>query len=276
MTVCRYTQRSGALLVEVLIGLALSVLFAVAIVNMSLGTFTSVSQSRDHLVAINYAYEGLESIRTIARQNFDNLIDGTHGIVHTDDRYVLSGSSVSWEKYTMVIQIQPVYRDVNEALIMPTADTGAILAAGGWEDTQVKLATATVTWTSGTETRSIQVQSLYTKWFVYPLQSVSATGSLSGMEYDFNPIDGGLYPNWKALFWNADGGIDYMQVRVGDTYAELVSRNWIGPDGSTGSYYSVNGTGLDPASAGSGRWIQGKAWLTGTGTAAPILTILYE
>lgn len=276
MSACTYHTRRGGLLVEVVIGLALSVLFAVAVVQMTLGTFSSVNQSREQLVATNYAFEGLESVRTIARQNFDSLIDGTHGIENSNKRYVLSGSSITWDKYTLTVQIQPTYRDINGALIMPWADIDTIISEGGHEETQAKVATATVTWQSSGETKTVAAQSLLTKWYVYPLQSATATGYLIGNEYEFLPIDGGIAPKWKAIFWNAEGGISYMQVRASQSYIGLFSKDWVGSDGSTGSAYNVSGTGLHNNSAGSGRWIQAKALLTGTGTTAPIFTVLFE
>ena len=102
------------------------------------------------------------------------------------------------------------------------------------------------------------------------------TESYEVNEIEFNPINVGRFPLWKAIYWNLDAGVSHMQVRVGVNTTILNSNDWIGPTGTGGSLYNVWGSGLHRHSAGSGRLFQAKAWLTGTGTAAPILTILYE
>jgi hypothetical protein len=56
--------RSGALLVEVVVGLALGVVFGVAIITMGIGTFDSIDQSRDQTIAVHYAMEGVEAMKT--------------------------------------------------------------------------------------------------------------------------------------------------------------------------------------------------------------------
>ena len=173
------------MLVEVIIALGLGIIFAVSIVKMGIGTMSSVEQSRNRLVASHYATEGIEAARVISRQGFELLTDGNHGVSHDGENYYFSGAGDTYSKYTRTVLIDPAYRDENESIILDPADPESILAAGGDLDTQAKIVTSRITWGIGLQQRSIELQTVLSKWFVYPLQpfSVSTGTILFGTEW---------------------------------------------------------------------------------------------
>ena len=177
--------RSGALLVEVIIALSLGILFAVAIVKMGLGTFDSIRNSRDQLVATHYASDGIEAIRTIARQKFSLLEEGTHG-VNFGTSYSLSGTGNTLGKYWRSLTLSPVYRYGSGSAILNPADPDTILANGGWKDIQAFVVDSVVEWNEVLRTRQVSIQFVVTKWFTYPLQEVEVgTGGLyHGTQWD--------------------------------------------------------------------------------------------
>ncbi|MCL0056704.1 fibronectin type III domain-containing protein [Dehalococcoidia bacterium] len=57
-----------------------------------------------------------------------------------------------------------------------------------------------------------------------------------------------------------------FQLRTADTEAGLVAAPWLGPDGTTGTFYETSGTEIDPVYDGH-RWIQYKAYFSTTDTS---------
>ncbi|MFA6909333.1 MAG: prepilin-type N-terminal cleavage/methylation domain-containing protein [Patescibacteria group bacterium] len=99
--------------------------------------------------------------------------------------------------------------------------------------------------------------------------------ALSG-EYTSQAFDAGSltavpnYLNWTAT--QAPGTSIEMQARTADTQANLSAAPWVGPDGTSGTRYTVPGDtlGLHPGTA-QHQWMQWRAYLTGDGQATPAL-----
>jgi len=61
-------------------------------------------------------------------------------------------------------------------------------------------------------------------------------------------------------------------IRTASTEVGLSSATWVGSDGTDLTRYSTSGTGIttDPGASGT-QWVQWKAFLSGSGTATPIV-----
>jgi hypothetical protein len=100
--------------------------------------------------------------------------------------YLLTGTgSDVFDKYVRQVTVESVYRDAGNALLLPPLDSGAVLSAGGWLDTQAKRVTSTVRWQSNSQNREVTMHTLVTKWTVYPLEAhtFGSGGALHGTEW---------------------------------------------------------------------------------------------
>jgi len=108
--------------------------------------------------------------------------------------------------------------------------------------------------------------------------SPEPTTSVGAEEYgDFSPsgtftssiIDTNTYPEFGTLVFSATTSASTtikFQLRSGKTIDELNSRDFVGPDGSTSTYYTTSGTQIWSGHNGD-RYIQYKAYLETTDTS---------
>jgi len=104
-------------------------------------------------------------------------------------------------------------------------------------------------------------------------------GSIESFKFD----TGSANTKYNTISWTShilSGTTLKFQIRTADTKDNLESATWVGPDGTSSTYYtsSWQTITLDPAATGS-RWIQYKAYLEGDGNLTPILedvTINYK
>ncbi len=80
---------------------------------------------------------------------------------------------------------------------------------------------------------------------------------------------------FNYLAWTADepsGTSLQFQIRSAGTEAALAAAVWVGPDGTTATYYVIPGTTVtaDPAASGT-RWLQYRALFTSDGSTTPVL-----
>ncbi|MEW5759209.1 MAG: kelch repeat-containing protein [Candidatus Thermoplasmatota archaeon] len=117
---------------------------------------------------------------------------------------------------------------------------------------------------------------LYDDTWVYGLGYISS-GTFISAEHD-------TYANvsFKRIYWNAiipTGTSLRFQIRTGDTKSNLSSKNFVGPDGTVNSYYTISNSTLWQGHNGD-RWLQYKAYLsTADSSKTPILddvTITYN
>ncbi|MCH7492608.1 prepilin-type N-terminal cleavage/methylation domain-containing protein [Patescibacteria group bacterium] len=117
---------------------------------------------------------------------------------------------------------------------------------------------------------------------VYEKTSISTYASVGTFESsNLNTGSGSSVFNY--LDWTVDEppatDVEF-QFRTANSQNNLSSAIWVGPDGTSGSFYTIQGTTveIDPGASGI-RWLQYKAYLSSDGTATPVLrdvTLDYE
>ncbi|MFA6520808.1 MAG: hypothetical protein WCT53_00255 [Candidatus Gracilibacteria bacterium] len=85
---------------------------------------------------------------------------------------------------------------------------------------------------------------------------------------------------YNSISWTKAGtGIVKFQLRTADTQENLSSAVWVGPDGTSATFYETSETGIVTKPGASKRWMQYKADLSGDGLTTPIIndvSVTYE
>lgn len=129
-------QRPGSMLLEVLIAMGVLVFLGAAFAQLSIGAYEGGYEARDRTQANYLAHEGLEAVRFLALEDYDQLTDGTHGVAPTGGVFAFSGSSTAIGDYTRTVEISTAERDGG----------GNLVDSGGSADTRTKAVRSTVTW----------------------------------------------------------------------------------------------------------------------------------
>jgi len=133
-------KKNGFSLVEVLLAIAVFTLFAIAFIGALISGQESERLSGERARANFIAKEGLEGVRNIRDENFDNLITGTHGLVISGDEWSFSGSSDTVGIFTRSIIISDI-------------------------DLNTKSVISTVTWQQNAQrTGSVTLETRFTNW----------------------------------------------------------------------------------------------------------------
>lgn len=103
---------AGFSLVELLLAGALFTLFAWGAVAVLFSGLAADRLGEETTSAANYAREGVEAVRAIKTENFDDLgVTDAVGLVSENGFWKLDGSGDQWGKYARVIRIETVKRD---------------------------------------------------------------------------------------------------------------------------------------------------------------------
>jgi hypothetical protein len=93
--------------------------------------------------------------------------------------------------------------------------------------------------------------------WVYNFRPVHPSGTYTSIPYD---VGGTAY--FGAIYWDADVPPDTMlrfQLRTSDTQEHLTGKAFLGPDGTTNSYYDIAGQQINSVHNGT-RWFQYQAF----------------
>ena len=110
----------------------------------------------EQTIATQFASEGLEIVKSIKNQGFINLVNSlATGVSQSGGVWIFSGSNNTFDKYTRVISVEDVYRDINNDIV----------TTGGALDNQTKKISSTVTWNiSGSRSNSVVLVTYLTNW----------------------------------------------------------------------------------------------------------------
>lgn len=100
-----FHNEKGFVLVEVILTTVIFILFVAAFVTAIIYGQENTVLAAQRMQAILYAEEGLEAVRNIRDEEFDNLTNGTYGLSQSGGEWVLSGSSDVQDIYTRQIVI---------------------------------------------------------------------------------------------------------------------------------------------------------------------------
>lgn len=157
-------MKKGFSLVEIILAVALFTIFITGIVTLVLQGFSSNQLGNEQTIANQYSSEGLEAVRSIRNQDYSNLINtvGSGITRNAGNVWQLSGANNILDKYTRIITIGDVNRDVSGNIVP---------APTGTPDSDTKKITSTTFWTVvGARNNSIALTSYLTN-FRKPIES---------------------------------------------------------------------------------------------------------
>ena len=103
-----FNKYSGFSLVEVILAIAIFSLLMTVFTGSYLYGQEATILSGNRARANFYAKEGMEAIRNIRDNDFDDLEDGVHGLTVSDNKWQLSGSEDFWGIFTRTIEIYSI------------------------------------------------------------------------------------------------------------------------------------------------------------------------
>ena len=105
-------QRPGILLIDILIGISVFTVIVGGLMSGLAYSHRSVISSGERIRAVYFAEEALEAVRSIRDQGFDNLTDGTHGVVRQGGLWTFSGTeAVTGSGFTTSATVTTVATD---------------------------------------------------------------------------------------------------------------------------------------------------------------------
>jgi prepilin-type N-terminal cleavage/methylation domain-containing protein len=99
---------TGFSLVEIIVAVAVFLIFLVAVSGLTFGFWKQTRNAVNKERATYLAEEAVEASRNIRDEDFSNLIDGTYGVNVLSNQYVLSGSSDVTDIFTRQITISTI------------------------------------------------------------------------------------------------------------------------------------------------------------------------
>src|SRR3990170_5463646 len=102
-----YKAGLGQSVIEIIVAVSIFVLISGGSVITILGSFLASRLAEEETTASFYAVEGLEAVKSIRNQSWNNLktADGNHGLDNTSGSWTFSGSADILGKYTRVINV---------------------------------------------------------------------------------------------------------------------------------------------------------------------------
>lgn len=144
---------------EILLAGAVFSVFSWGVIEVTLTALQADRLGRETTLATGYAVEGLEAVRAIKEENFDDLVptDAT-GIAKQDGFFVFDGTENVFDGiYTRTIVIEAGKRD----------EGGNITEGDGSDDTDTIRVSVTVSWQlSPTRNDSVVLETYFTRWHI--------------------------------------------------------------------------------------------------------------
>lgn len=103
-------------IVEVVVSIAIFAILATVAYEIYIGVDNLVKRADQKSTALWLAEEGIEAVRSIRDEGFENLTDGTYGLSNSSGKWVLAGLSDISGDYTRTINISTVNQDEKEIL----------------------------------------------------------------------------------------------------------------------------------------------------------------
>jgi prepilin-type N-terminal cleavage/methylation domain-containing protein len=136
----RLKNQRGFSLIEIILAVSI---FALSITGLSgsliYGQQASIIAAHREQ-AVFYANEGLEATQNIAENNFDNLTDGSFGLVIENDSYTLRDNSDTTDIYERQITISPIDSNTKQVI------SNVSWSQGMFDEGQVSFTTYVTNW----------------------------------------------------------------------------------------------------------------------------------
>lgn len=112
----QYNYNRGFSIIEVVLASALLGIFVTAFMGVFFFGQEAISLSANRVSATIYAEEGLEIVRNIRDDNFNNLVSGARGVATSSNQWVFSGSSDTRGIFTRVLTISEINPNEKEVV----------------------------------------------------------------------------------------------------------------------------------------------------------------
>lgn len=145
----------GFFTLEIILSVAIMLIITSGLVVAVISSQDSSRLSKEELIANQYADYGIESVRSIRNQGYQNLVNTTGtGLTFSSSGIVFVGTSNIFDKYNLSVKIEDAFRDTDGNL----ADSGDL-------DPDIKKVTSTVTWDFSSVRNNSVIQSTYmSRW----------------------------------------------------------------------------------------------------------------
>lgn len=145
----------GQTLIEALVAVGIFLISINAIIFLLFAAQSIFGDTERNQAALNYASEGAEAVKSIRNRNWDELTDGEHGLIFSDNQWLFSETSDSKENLTRKIIV--------------TTQTG-----------DIKNIKSLVSWQiNPLNPRTLQIEEILTRWKII-LDSESSGGEGNG------------------------------------------------------------------------------------------------
>lgn len=150
--------QAGQGMLEIILAMMVFGLIAASLASLAVGGFRGLEQGGEQTQAQAIAQEGIDAVRSIRDQAFNEIIYSTSAVAISGGKWIFSGegSTETIGKFTRTISFTNVCRN---------ATNNIVDCPGTYTDVHSKKATITVTWTTrGGITNSVQKIAYITNW----------------------------------------------------------------------------------------------------------------
>lgn len=148
---------AGSSVIEILVAMGIFVVISVTALSAIIGATNIGRLTQEQTQASQLAQQGFEATSSIRNNNWDSLVNGTHGLSTAGSQWSFSGTSDvdSSGKFTRSITIESVNRDANNVIV----------TSGGTLDEDTKKITINVAWSpSPSRSNNVSFVSYLTNW----------------------------------------------------------------------------------------------------------------
>jgi type II secretory pathway pseudopilin PulG len=131
--------KNGSSVVEVIVALGVLVVVLTGIAVLYTNAINGTENANKQFQAEMYLNQGLEAVRAIRDNDFNNLTIATHGLTDANGYWEFLGASDTWEEFIRTVEIAEVQR----------SDVCDIVTTGGVVDPDSKKITITIAWDEG-------------------------------------------------------------------------------------------------------------------------------
>ena len=133
------SYNKGFSILEVILAAGIFSIFSAAALMFMFSGLKGEQQGNNAQTALAYAREGLEAVRAIRDNSFDDMADTEgKGLDFSGGKWSLSGDHDNFDIYKRVISINAVKRDTDQNIV----------SGGGTDDPDMKEIISTVSWNS--------------------------------------------------------------------------------------------------------------------------------
>jgi prepilin-type N-terminal cleavage/methylation domain-containing protein len=149
-------HNKGFSILEVVLAAALFCIFSTAAISFSFQALQAERQALQAEIALGCATEGIEAVRAIRDNSFDDLSDTNgSGLRFFDGHWQFDGDHDDYGAYKRVISIKTAKRDGD----------GNIITDGGTEDADMKRAVSSVSFLAPSgQTISVDLDTYLSRW----------------------------------------------------------------------------------------------------------------